>query len=75
MRLILALALLVASPAYAEVPSMENLPARLSCPVVRVIYRHYAKQGFTADQMAAFMRSKGISEPKIAKLAQCIKQA
>ncbi len=75
MKLVLAIMLLLASPAYAGGLDPETLSARISCPVIRVLYRHYAKQGFTQDQMAAFMRSKGISEPKIAKLAQCIKQA
>ncbi len=73
--LTLTLALLMASPAYAGGLDPETLSARISCPMVRILYRHYAKQGFRADQMAQFLSSKGISESRIAKLAQCIKAA
>ncbi len=90
MRLILVIALLAAFPAptkpssaailsvastYAGGFDPETLSARISCPMVRILYRHYAKQGFRADQMAQFLSSKGISESRIAKLAQCIKAA
>ncbi len=64
--------LLAASPARAGGVDIENLPARLGCPVVRVMYKHYQKQGFTRDQMVAYMRAKGISEARIAGLQKCV---
>lgn len=69
----LALALLLASPAQAGEINIDRLPAKLGCPVVRALYRHYAAQGFNQTQMAGYLRSRGISEAKIEALSKCLK--
>ena len=62
--------ILLASPAFAgEEP---KIPTRFGCAVVRSLYGHYAKQGYTIDQMRAFLQSKGFSEARVAGAEKCL---
>ena len=61
-RILIILALLI-SPACAGELSIEALPARLGCPVV---------VRFTKDQMAQYLRAKGVSEARIVGLSKCL---
>jgi hypothetical protein len=64
--------LLLASNVYAaDIPAPPQIPARLTCPIVRVLYRKYSKT-YTQEEMMHFLRSKGISEEKIEAARQCL---
>jgi hypothetical protein len=48
------------------------IPSRFTCVVIRALYRHYNKQ-YSVDQMLGYLRSKNISEDRIAEAEKCIK--
>ena len=63
-------ALLLMCPAQASNDSAG--PSRLTCAVVRGLYHHYAKKGYTIDQMRAYLRAHGISESRAAGAEKCL---
>ena len=71
--LVLAAAMTVACPTPSGAFSLEHLPERLSCPVVRLAYRHYAKQGYSTEQMVAYLRSRGVAPARIEGAIRCVR--
>jgi hypothetical protein len=68
---VVLLLMLLASPACAgEVE--PKIPTRLGCIVVRALHRHWAREGYTVEQMKDYMRHKGISEARVAGAEKCL---
>ena len=70
MRSLILIVVLMASPAYAG-DVEPKMPTKFGCAIARSLYRHYVHQ-YTVDQMKDFLRSKGVSEARIAGAEKCL---
>ena len=71
MRSLILIVALLTSPAYAGDVVEPKIPTKFGCAIARSLYKHYIHQ-YTIDQMKDFLRSKGVSEARIAGAEKCL---
>jgi hypothetical protein len=63
--------IVLCGPAQANISEVK-VSSRLTCGIVGTMYRHYHKQGYTLEQMKAYLRAHGISESRVAGAEKCL---
>lgn len=72
MAYILIAILVTSTAAWAGDMEPPVIPSRFTCKIVLTLYGHYKKEGYSADQMKDYLRSKNIPERRISEAEKCL---